>query len=70
MTAVMVMVMVRPVLAPNLAHTHRGLGQVVPFQIEVFEPVVLVMLRQRRRRAPYGTEINNRLRKEGKRPGM
>lgn len=61
MAAVVVVMMVRPVLAPDLARSHRGLGQVRPFQIEVFEPGVLVMLRQRGRRAPYGTEINNRL---------
>lgn len=49
MAAVVVVVMVPSVLAPNLACTHRGLGQVGPFQIEVVEPVVLVMLRQRGR---------------------
>lgn len=69
MAAVVVVVMVCPVLAPDLARTHRGLGQVGSFQIEVLEPGVLVMLRQRGRRAPYGTEVNNRLRKERRRPG-
>lgn len=62
MAAVVVVVVVCPVLAPDLARTHRGLGRVRPFQIEVLEPGVRVMLCQRGRRAPYGTEINNRLR--------
>lgn len=66
MAAVVVVVMVCPVLAPDLARTHRGLGQVRSLQIEVFESGVLVMLCQRGRRAPYGTEINNWLRKERK----
>lgn len=59
MAAVVVVVVVRPVLASDLPRSHRGLGQV---QVQVFKPDVLVVLSQRGRRAPDGTEVNNRLR--------
>lgn len=61
MTAVVVVVVVGSVLAPDLPRAHQGLGQVGPFQIQVFEPDILVMLRERGRRAPYGTQVNDRL---------
>lgn len=66
MAAVVVVMMVCSVLAPDLSRTHQWLGQIRPFQIEVFKPDVLGVLCQRGCWPPYGTEINNGLRRKEK----